>query len=315
MPETPRVPDLSRVPDLEQLRALVETARTGSMSAAAKRLGISQQAVSARVRSAERLLRVAVFQRTTQGAEVTTSGTRVVAWAEDVLGAAARLEDGVAGLRTEDDTVVRVAASNTISEVLLPGWAARLRAERPGVQVQVSPGNSIMVLAAVARGDADLGFVEGPSVPRELSDQVVGGDHLMVVVPPDHRWAGLDGGIDRAELARTPLVQREEGSGTRTTFEDGRPGARRAGAGAVVDACGARRLPDARGTRRAVRAGRQARRGGRAARGGARARPHDAADAPRRVATDRAPSRRRRGTPRDREIARIRSTRLTARSP
>lgn len=193
------------------------------MSAAAKRLGISQQAVSARVSAAERLLRVAVFQRTTQGAEVTSSGRRVVAWAEDVLGAAAKLEDGVAGLRAEDDRVVRVAASNTISEVLLPGWAARLRVERPDAQVQVSPGNSIMVLAAVARGDADLGFVEGPSVPRELKSQIVGTDSLMVVVPPDHRWAQLPGGIDRAELARTPLVLREEGSGTRTTFEDAVP--------------------------------------------------------------------------------------------
>ncbi len=264
MPDQPRVPDLTHVPDLEQLRALVETARAGSMSGAAKRLGISQQAVSARVRAAERLVRVAVFQRTTQGAEPTPSGARVVGWAEEILAAASRLEEGVAGLSAEDDRVVRVAASNTISEVLLPGWAAALRAERPDAQVQVTPGNSDMVLAAVAHGDADLGFVEGPGVPRELASLDVGADHLMVVVPPDHRWASLAGGIDRAELARTPLVLREEGSGTRTTFEDAVPERVppvqvQSSTPAVRDACltlGAPTVLSALAVRRDVEAGR-----------------------------------------------------------
>ncbi len=215
--------DLARVPDLDQLRALVSAAQTGSMTTTAKDLGISQQAVSARVSAAERLLRVAVFERSTQGVALTGAGQLVVSWAQQVLDAAAALEEGVEALREDGTRVVRVAASNTISECLLPGWASRLRAEHPEATLQIRPGNSEMVLEAVAGGGVHLGYVEGPRIPRTLRSRVVAKDALLVVVPPDHRWAQLTRGIDRAALAETPLVLREAGSGTRIRFEEALP--------------------------------------------------------------------------------------------
>lgn len=213
--------ELAHVPDLDGLLALVLVAECGSMSAAAARLGISQQAVSARVRTAEGVLGVAVFQRSTQGVRLTPSGQVVVTWAHDVLRAASTLSTGVAGLRPATRTTTRVAASNTVSECLLPAWAAQLRARHPQVRVQVHPGNSEEVLTRIADGESDLGFVECPSIPRSLSSRTVAQDELVVVVAPDHPWARRRRGITRAELARTPLVLRERGSGTRRTLELG----------------------------------------------------------------------------------------------
>ena len=223
LPEMSHAPDLPHVPDLDQLRALTSAARAGSMSTAAREVGVSQQAVSARIRAAERILGVAVFERSTQGVALTGAGQLVVTWANGVLDAAAALEAGVSALRAEGSHVVRVAASNTVFECLLPGWAILLRAQRPDVQLQVSPGNSDMVLDLVASGGADLGYVEGPSIPRTVRSRVVAKDVLVVVVPADHRWASASDGIDSAELARTPLVVREAGSGTRTRLESALP--------------------------------------------------------------------------------------------
>ncbi len=213
------VPGLSHVPDLEQLEALAVTAALGSMSAAARQLGVSQQAVSARISAAETLLGVAVFERSTRGVTATLSGEVVLARVRDVLDAASGLAVTAASLRSRGAGHVRVAASNTVSECLLPGWAARLRAENPDVQLHWTPGNSESVLEAVATGQVDLGFVEGPTVPRTLRSRVVARDSLIVVVTPDHPWARADDGIGIEELRRTPLVLREAGSGTRERLD------------------------------------------------------------------------------------------------
>lgn len=239
--------DLAHVPDLDGLLALVLVAESGSMSSAASRLGISQQAVSARVRTAEGVLGVAVFQRSTRGVRLTPSGQLVVTWAHDVLRSATTLSTGVTGLRPSSRTTTRVAASNTISECLLPGWAGQLRAQHPRVQVRVTPGNSDEVLALVGDGEVDLGFVECPSLPRSLSSRTVGHDELVVVVAPDHPWARRRRGITRAELARTPLVVRERGSGTRRTLELGL-GEMVAPAHEVTSTAAARSLVQATGT-------------------------------------------------------------------
>lgn len=207
------------MPDLPALEAVVTAAETGSMGAAGERLGVSQQAVSARIRTAESLLGVAIFARSPQGVALTPAGQLVVTWAHEILVAAAALEAGAAGLRVDGRETTRVAASNTVAECLLPGWAGQLRAQHPGARLHAHPGNSEEVLAAVIAGEVDLGFVECPSVPRTVASRTVARDSLVVVVAPDHPWARRRRGITRAELAETPLVVREPGSGTRQTLE------------------------------------------------------------------------------------------------
>jgi DNA-binding transcriptional LysR family regulator len=115
--------------------------------------------------------------------------------------------------------VLRVAASMTVAEYLLPGWLTVLRARDPQTAVALTAGNSAEVAAAVLDGRADLGFVEGPDQPPGLASHQVSADRLTVVVAPGHRWDRRRSGITAAELAATPLVAREPGSGTRRYFE------------------------------------------------------------------------------------------------
>jgi DNA-binding transcriptional LysR family regulator len=116
--------------------------------------------------------------------------------------------------------VLRVAASMTVAEYLLPGWLTALRARDPGTAVALTAGNSAEVASAVLGDTADIGFAEGPELPPGLASRQVGVDRLTVVVPSAHPWARRRSGITAAELAATPLVAREPGSGTRRYFEE-----------------------------------------------------------------------------------------------
>ncbi len=219
----PKVPSLHHVPSLDQLSALTTAAAHGSMGVAARHLEISQQAVSARITAAEGLLGVVVLERSTSGVRVTGQGQLVLTWAQAVLDAAGELQNGVQGLRGTGRRIV-VAASNTVSEALLPLWAGQLRRLHPDVVLEVVLGNSHRVLDAVAKGEVDLGYVETPRIPRALRSRTVARDELIVVTPPDHPWARRRRGIDRAELSAARLVLREDGSGTRTHVEEAMPG-------------------------------------------------------------------------------------------
>ena len=210
----------ARLPDLAALEVLVTVARTGSLSGAAGELGVSQQAVSARVAALEHRTGVALVVRTTRGSSLTPTGAVVSEWAVRLLEHAAELEAGLQALGHGARRTLRVAASLTNSEYLVPGWlvALRRRAERaPGasqVAVEVSVCNSAAVARLVRAGEADVGFVEGPGVPAGLRSRIVARDRLVVVVDPDHPWARAPS-VSPAELATTPLVTREQGSGTR----------------------------------------------------------------------------------------------------
>ncbi|WP_407563833.1 LysR family transcriptional regulator [Streptomyces sp. 184] len=207
-----------RVPDLAALELLLAVARLGSLGRAAKAVGVSQPAASARIRSMERRLGVALVHRSPAGSRLTEAGGVVTEWARRVVEAAEAFDAGAQALRARRDSRLRVAASLTVAEYLLPGWLVALRAARPETAVSLLAGNSVAVASQVRDGAADLGFVEGAAAPEGLDGAVIGHDRLLVVVAPSHAWARRRR-LPPAELAGAALVLREQGSGTRQVLD------------------------------------------------------------------------------------------------
>jgi len=208
-----------RVPDLGALELLLAVARLGSLGAAARELGITQPAASSRIRSMERQLGVALVDRSPRGSRLTDAGALVTDWARRIVEAAEAFDAGAQALRDRRDSRLRVAASMTIAEYLLPGWLLALRAGRPDTAVSLLAGNSAAVAERLLAGEADLGFVEGLTVPPGLDSAVIAHDRLIVVVAPAHPWARRRRPLPAAELASTPLILREKGSGTRQVLD------------------------------------------------------------------------------------------------
>ena len=178
-------------PDLEALRALALVVKESSMSAASTQLGVSQQAVSLRIRKLEKYLRVRLLVRSARGLRLTPAGELIVGWGTTLLTAADEFSDAVDSLRTDRGKMMRIAASLTIAEHLLPEWIARWRISHvdDGPVVQLTAANSSTVVEAIREGTADLGLIETPVVPAGLRSVTVAYDTIEVVVQHGHRWA------------------------------------------------------------------------------------------------------------------------------
>ncbi|MDG4856577.1 LysR family transcriptional regulator [Streptomyces sp. T-3] len=212
MPISPRVPDL---PALDLLLSVIEL---GSLGRAAEAHGISQPSASSRIKYLEKLVGLPVLERSALGCRPTPAGALIAEWARTVVDAAEQLDAGIDTLRERRDSHLRVAASQSVAEYLFPRWLMALRAQSPAAAIALESGNSAEVGRAVLKGHADIGFIESPRAPKGLQSQAVAKDRLVVVVAPDHPWARRTE-ITLDELADTPLIQREAGSGTRTSFE------------------------------------------------------------------------------------------------
>ncbi|WP_216822889.1 LysR family transcriptional regulator [Aeromicrobium sp. A1-2] len=205
--------------DLESLRLIVLVQQHGSLGAAARALGISQPAASARLRAVEARHSLSLVTRSPRGSVLTDDGRAVCAWAERVITEADHLEAGLAALGTRRRGDLKVAASLTIAEYLMPRWLADLRRLQPEVHAGLVVVNSTDVMAQVRSSRVRIGFIESPALDSDLHSRVVGHDRLAVVVPHGHPWAGRDDPIGPEELAASALVVREPGSGTRETFD------------------------------------------------------------------------------------------------
>lgn len=212
-----------RMPDLPAFEMLVAIARTGSLGAAGRELGLTQQAVSARLSAMEAQTGVRIVIRSARGSQLTPAGAVVTEWADQLLEVAGHVDAGLASLRTASLKKMKVVASLTIAEQLMPRWIVSLqtaatRTGREAPEVILTATNSEQVIAAVRGGSADLGFIESPGALTGIRSRVVAHDDLVVIVPPDHKWVRRSKGVTAAELSQTPLVVREQGSGTRDSL-------------------------------------------------------------------------------------------------
>lgn len=204
------------MPDLGALEVLSAIARTGSLSAAGRELGLTQQAISARLKSIESQAGVRLVTRTTHGSSLTPSGSVVAGWANQVLDVASLLDAGLASLREAARARIKIAASLTIAEQLLPRWLVSMQvaAQRRGAnapEVTFVATDSEQAIKAVRDGEADLGFIETPGALGGLRSRVVGSDELIVVVPPEHKWARRSAPLTATELNQSFLVSRKSG--------------------------------------------------------------------------------------------------------
>lgn len=139
--------------DWNQLRAFLETAETGSLSAAARKLGQSQPTLSRQVAALELALGVTLFERVGKTMALTTTGQELLGHAR-VMGAAAHdLGLAATGRSEEVAGVVSVATSDAVAAYLMPKILLQIREAAPGIQVEVVASDGVSDLL---RREADI---------------------------------------------------------------------------------------------------------------------------------------------------------------
>ena len=197
-----------------ELAAFVTAVESGTVQGAADALQLTQSAATKRVQALERRVGRALLERGARGVTPTEAGRVLYPLAREALAALERAEVAVRAPGTAA-APLRIHASRTIGETLLPEWLAAFRTVAPASLVSVVITNSEEVLRAVREGACEFGFVEGPPQgARGLEELVVAHDEIMAVVAADHPWARRRS-VSLAALAREPFLAREPGSGTR----------------------------------------------------------------------------------------------------
>lgn len=177
----------------------------GSFSRAARRLNLSQPAVTARVQKLEHTLGARLLNRTTRNVEVTEAGRCLAVEAEAALRGLGRLvarmleESGKARRR------VAVATTPMVAAQLLPAALRRWREEHPDIEVVVRDLRHAAVLDSLDRGECDLAVIALDRAPPRFRFDLLMDDEMVALVPEGHEL-GARRSISLAELAAQPVM-------------------------------------------------------------------------------------------------------------
>jgi DNA-binding transcriptional LysR family regulator len=201
-----------------QLSAFLAVVRHGSVTGAAEELVVTQPSVSAAVAALERELGVDLTERVGRSIRPTESGEVYARYAADIL---ALLDEGsqvAAKVDQGENVPLRVTAVTTAGEYLLPTLLHAFREREPEIEVTVHVGNREEVFRRLEAHEADVAISGQAPTGRGFEGTAFLDNEFVLITSPDdslarRAWVSLD------ELAGTPWLMREEGSGTRRLCE------------------------------------------------------------------------------------------------
>jgi LysR family transcriptional regulator of abg operon len=145
---------------LNQIRDLIAVSEAGSLRAAARRIGISQPAMSKSLAELEREFQAQLLTRTSRGVALTAAGRAFVARARVVQGELRKVQEDLAALRGGTEGTVAFGIGPAVGLPLVPGAMARFRAERPRAQVRIREGMRNALLPLVRDETLDFAVTE-----------------------------------------------------------------------------------------------------------------------------------------------------------
>lgn len=164
---------------LVQLRLLAAVAETGNVSAAARRLGLTQSGASQAIATLEKILGVAVLARKRDGAVLTAFGQSILDDAKTALDAIGRIERQARGLAGGAPVRLRIASIPSVLEHAVPGWRKTFQRLYPEVAISTFEGGHEEVSLWVRDGIADIGIT---SLPLDgLETTAIAREELLVV--------------------------------------------------------------------------------------------------------------------------------------
>jgi len=211
-----------------QLQIFLAVAHSGSTTAAAEVVALSQSATSAALNELENLLDCRLFDRVGKRLMLNDNGRLLLPQAAQVVDAANTIEQQFLAPGMAQGGGLRIGSSTTIGSYLLPALIASYRQQYSALQVRVTIANTADIVAAVANYEVDVGLIEGPCHASGIQVEPWLMDDLLIVCAPQH--AILDGSAVKGNAAADKKISvkalreaewllREPGSGTREAVE------------------------------------------------------------------------------------------------
>ncbi len=204
---------------IENFRLVVfrAVARHASFSRAAEELLLTQPAVTQQIKALEEQFGRPLFHRGGGRISLTPGGAALLPLAEQIKVLSEEAFAAVAKAYGQEAGELHLGASQTIAQYLLPTIIASFLRTNPQIRFTARSGNSDQVLAALLSGEVQIALLEGPEQRTDLHIEPFMEDHMVLVVPSNHEWAGHKITLDA--LRTQPLLVREFGSGSRRIVE------------------------------------------------------------------------------------------------
>lgn len=190
---------------MRQAEFLVAVATTKHFGRAAESLFVSQPVVSQEIRRLERNLRLALFDRSTRSVALTPAGETLLPLARTLLEAGESFTDVAARLAGPTSSGIRLAATPSAMNALVPDILRVAEESMPGVAVEELAVETGEAGTALASGRADVAIGRYIDAPARFRAEIVRWEQVFVALSSEHPLAGAQG-IRLADLADVPLL-------------------------------------------------------------------------------------------------------------
>ena len=198
----------------------------GSITKAAKKLHISQPALSAQINCLEKYFQVSLIERSTKGTKLTPAGEILYTEGKRFNNLFRSMCNKIRQYSEDGTDELYIGASSTIGNHAMPCTIFSFKERYPQYDIILEMGNSKKIIDMVVEDQVGLGLIEGP-VDNDLRKELkvsgihtkrMGSDQLVVAAPFQEPWVNRDF-ITVEELTQEQLVLREKSSGIRKTVE------------------------------------------------------------------------------------------------
>ena len=205
--------------EIRQLRAFVAIAESGTFTAAAERVHVTQAAISMQIRQLERETGARLFIRAPRKVMLTEAGEKLLDRAQAILREHDAALQEMAALTGAERGRLRIgSASAMVSGDPLPQILKRLKNDHPGVEASVVSGTSEELVQGLLAGEIDAAFVSLPVEARGIQTELLNEDYLVAIASPQHKLAKQKV-VSPYALANEKLILGERGGNTRRLID------------------------------------------------------------------------------------------------
>lgn len=204
--------------ETRHLKTFITTVELASFTGAARRLGISQSAISQQIMAQERQLGVKLLVRGGKGVKTTPAGEILFHYAHQIVAKVEEAQRMIAEYDEGGTGPIRIGAGGATCEHLLPRVLQEFGSRYPNSEIRVFSGHSDLTLDRLHAGDVDVGMISLPADTAGLQTFDLGTDELVGIAPTGHPWCGLER-VPCEDFARQPVIVYERRSPAYKLFE------------------------------------------------------------------------------------------------
>ena len=204
---------------LQQLEALISLVEEGSFSLAAKKMHLSQPALTKNIRNAEDYLGAPLVNRSSMGISLTPEGKIIYDYARRMVKLREEAKEKIDALGVNTGGNIYIGASTIPATYILPRVLSALRSNHPDITTYIKTADSEDVMNMVLAGEVEIGIIGKSPANKKLEAQELWKDRLVLAVPKQHKWSKTKSVVMK-DLFIEPFIVREKGSATRYFMEN-----------------------------------------------------------------------------------------------